>query len=618
MADENKIEVIMSIINQMSGQLQSIGNDFTKFKVSTEQNGKQIAQSTNLAVKAFLGFVGIPVTIMAVSAAIKKLSLETLGYGKEVTKLAYSLDVTNEQAQLLKRISTLLNVDMNMLETSFFKLSTELQSLREGTTDAIVKFDRFGISTQDLKNGNINLFQAFTKIVDYLGKMENAQERNTIAVDLFGKGGRQLSEVFDAAGGSFGKYLSNVKEGTKILSDAQIKMLKDTEQAYNKFWDDLMAGWREFFVDVVSIGTEAERSWTQNIGEKKITSIMTQAKGDIVILRKLLLELKEEGGLTSNPIMQKRLQEELDALKKLETPKSKTPKPPDKTDAEKAQELTNILKDKLSKAEFEAGGNTEVLRQKLEAMRKETGQTADSIKDIDAKLRDLTAAEYGQKFGEGWKVAMNHMRDASVDWGKSFIKIVDDIRGAFSDAFYSIGEMLISHTNSWKQIFRKFYQDIGGSIGRELSNAMGKNITAQLGSMVGAGSVTGAESVGAMAGIATNPITLVVAGIATLVDATNTANKRASESHKAQINYYQNMAANYREQGRILAEELAKKVMETIATAEGGRGIEDVMASSLKTTNATLKGLIAAADAMEQSAINVSKKKVKKKTLFNW
>lgn len=576
MPEENKIEVLMTIVNQMSSQLGAISADFSKFKVSTEQNGKQIAQSMNTSVKSFLGFVGLPVTIAAVGVAIWKLSKETMAYGKTVKDLAYTMDVTTEQAQLLKRMATILNVDIGVLESSFFTLSTKLEDLRQGTTDAIVKFDRFGISTEAIRDGSVSLFEAFTKIVDYLGKMENPTQRNALAVDLLGKSGKKLSDVFNEAGGNFAEYLQTVKKGVKILSEEEIKSLDETAKAYSKFWDDRMNEWRKFFVLITS--DQAIKNTANFYLEKEVNDAFLMAKGDMVVLRRRFLELQQEWKNT--PGMVAAFQTQIDELsKKPETakPKSKTQ---EKSDKEKVQEIVNALKDKLSKAEFEAGGNTDVLRRKLELLKEEYKGNADAIKDLDAKLGDLTKSDYGKKFDESWTAAMNHMRDASIDWAKTLIKIVDDIRDSFSDAFYSIGEMLVAHTGSWKQTLRSFYQSVTGSIGRGLSDALGTTVTSLFAQEQKDKTGKVIEKGGALSGVTSAiPYLAAIAAAVTLVSS-------PAQRHKEEMDRWKEKKEVNRqiedEKAKIWAKRYAEEMQKAGLTAQsvsGGLGTGPVKAS---------------------------------------
>jgi hypothetical protein len=171
---------------------------------------------------------------------------------------------------------------------------------------------------------------------------------------------------------------------------------------------------------------------------------------------------------------------------------------------------------------------------------------------------------------------MNHMRDASFDWGKSLIKIVDDIRQAFSDAFYSIGEMLINHTGSWKQTFRKFYQDIGGSVGKTMTNYMGTAVTSLFTPETKdkEGKVTPGGLLGSVGALATNPYVAAAVIAASIAIATSPSARHAEEmkrwNEKKEVNRQVEL-----EKAKIWAVEYAREMEKadlTLKSVSGGLG----------------------------------------------
>jgi len=171
-------------------------------------------------------------------------------FADEINTLAKQTGLSVEEIQKFKYASDRIDVSLETLTGSMAKLTRNMNSARDGNKATSDAFDALGISVVD-SNGKLrDNNDVFQEAIKALGEVENATERDALAMSIFGKSAQDLNPLI--LGGA---------EALKTMGDeakaAGLIMSQDTLDKANQFsdgMDELKAVSQGIFLN---IGVEA-------------------------------------------------------------------------------------------------------------------------------------------------------------------------------------------------------------------------------------------------------------------------------------------------------------------------------------------------------------------------
>jgi len=129
----------------------------------------------------------------AAAGALGLLAVRQAGVIDETGKLARSLGVGVENFQALDLVADEAGVGQEQLAKLFDKSAKAIVEAAKGSKSFNEIFKQIGVSAQDLIN--LTPDEQFIKIAEALGTIENPTIRNAAALEIFGKSGRQVTEM---------------------------------------------------------------------------------------------------------------------------------------------------------------------------------------------------------------------------------------------------------------------------------------------------------------------------------------------------------------------------------------------------------------------------------------
>jgi len=528
MADNQKtLEILLRIRDLASGELKTfqkgVGDAGKTVETSFTEAGKAVSSLRNM----FALFVGVPMTIQGIVTAVKTLTKESIYYASELKSMASSMGMTTDQVQVFRAAAIQTGTDLNLFQAAIFNLSRELDMLRSGNTESILKFRQFGITVDEVRNGSLTLYDAFGRIANRLGTVKDESKRTAVALDIFSRTGARLSDVFKEAGGDFGAFADKLRKEFSFLNSDAISQLDRTRVAYDKFIEGLKAKWRSFVVEV------AERASVGKSIEKTVESLETLHKAinktlsvpgamwsnfDYAFLAMYQDAMKlAKGGADLNTVivmMRARMdayaatgdhvakmtdverkafesaREEINLLYKSVTTVTESDKKLNdelqNTDEKlievnkSVDEINRTVKVEMADALFTAGGNWQIYRMTLEEINRiHREDFPDGIEAVNNALDQLKVQEKAYNFKESWTSAMNYATNTSINWEQTLVTGINNVRGAMSDM------MVTMITRSGEA--RKIYQEFLKSILKMITDMMAQRAVASFITMMGFG-----------------------------------------------------------------------------------------------------------------------------------
>jgi hypothetical protein len=122
-------------------------------------------------------------------------------------------------------------IEGNALTTMFTKYSKVQASAIGGNEGAAAALEKLGVSTEDLKSGNIDMYGTLIAAADAFSDMEDGAEKTALATQLFGKQGLALLPILNSGSAALEDNLAAVDKAGLTMDDKGVKSSLDFAKA---------------------------------------------------------------------------------------------------------------------------------------------------------------------------------------------------------------------------------------------------------------------------------------------------------------------------------------------------------------------------------------------------
>lgn len=179
------------------------------------QKSAELAQKTR----------GLSTAAAGALTAIGGLAYKTAQNADELNTMAKQTGFATDELQKMQYASDRIDVSLETITGAAAKMTKQLGSNED-------KFASLGVATRDV-NGNFrSTSDIFYDTVKALSQIQNETERDTAAMDIFGKSANELAGVIDDGGAA-------LKEFGQEAEDAGLIMSQDTLDSLNQVNDEI-------------------------------------------------------------------------------------------------------------------------------------------------------------------------------------------------------------------------------------------------------------------------------------------------------------------------------------------------------------------------------------------
>ncbi len=386
------LETLESQTKETTGGVEDLGKaeDTTSSKTSTFGD----VLKANLASKAIQK--GLEIT-KQIAQELAELFVEAVkdaaAYADEINTLSKTTGLGTDTLQEYGYIAKLVDVDLNTITGSLTKLKRNMDSARDGNAAAKEAFDKLGISITDTNGELRDSEDVFNDALEALREIQNPTERDAAAMDIFGKSATELNPLIETSAEDLEALKKEAHDAGAVLSKDTISSLNEVQDSMDRMglsWDALkkelgarigkailpdlekaLEIFREFqrtgdttkLVDGISRGI-------QNFSKKLIKSTPKIAKEFGKALGAVLGNAPAliSAGLELGWALLKGLLQAVPEIGR--------------------QFVKSFDLSTLKDSTFEAIGEMEALRRKIEELPKATDNLKESIGDVNAKQRE--------------------------------------------------------------------------------------------------------------------------------------------------------------------------------------------------------------------------------------
>jgi hypothetical protein len=238
---------------------------------------------------AAAGVAAVELAIKAVGAgiqAVQKLNEITLEQAK------WADDLLTRSAQTGLDTGTLQGLDyaskfldFEGIDQSLVKLTASMDKARDGADKQAQAFEALGVSVTGADGQLRDNWETFKDVIDALGKVQNATERDALANDLFGKSYSELKPLIDAGSDSLQELMDKAEESGYVLDESQVRKLGEVDDAYQEYQAQIEATKNKLAVEFAPVSTEVMGkfgTFISDVGQKFVDSGIIDSIGKLV------------------------------------------------------------------------------------------------------------------------------------------------------------------------------------------------------------------------------------------------------------------------------------------------------------------------------------------------
>lgn len=208
---KNTLKELSGEMDETEKETKELGEDMEKVGTDSKTSSEgftvmkgALADLTASAVKEAISLMKeLAQAVIEAGKALAGTTLDTSEAADEIMTLSTQTGMNISTIQELNYASELLDVSTSTVAGSMTKLLNSMNSASAGSGAAADAFTQMGISITDA-NGNLrDNEQVFWEVIDYLGTMESASERDALAMSLLGRSAQELNPLIEAGSGAF-------------------------------------------------------------------------------------------------------------------------------------------------------------------------------------------------------------------------------------------------------------------------------------------------------------------------------------------------------------------------------------------------------------------------------
>lgn len=235
------LETLESQTKETTGGVKDLGEaeDTTSSKTSTFGD----VLKANLASKAIQK--GLEIT-KKIAKELAEFFVDAVKgaaeYADEITTLSKTTGLGTETLQEYGYIAKLVDVDLNTITGSMTKLKRNMDSARDGNAATKEAFEKLGISITDANGELRDSEDVFNDALAALREIKNPTERDAAAMDIFGKSATELNPLIETSAEDLEALKKEAHDAGAVLSKDTISSLNEVQDSMDRMglsWDAL-------------------------------------------------------------------------------------------------------------------------------------------------------------------------------------------------------------------------------------------------------------------------------------------------------------------------------------------------------------------------------------------
>jgi len=161
--------------------------------------------------------------LAGVGVAIGALALKTGAYASELLSMKEATGLSMDAIQEYEQVARAAGVSGDAFLKNVSKLSTSLEDISKGSGPAAVAMDRLGISVTNSDGSLRSMDDLLPEIIGKLNGVEDVNQRNGIAADIFGKKLKDVAPILSMTSTELDAVRKSAHDTGKVMGEDALK-----------------------------------------------------------------------------------------------------------------------------------------------------------------------------------------------------------------------------------------------------------------------------------------------------------------------------------------------------------------------------------------------------------
>lgn len=198
-------------------------------------SNKQLTAILLKSAKAFADIAKVAANAFVnVAKSLTSMTNDTAEYADELLTLEKVTGISSDTLQELSYASGMLDVDLDSITTTLKKNTKAMAEAADGNMKYAEIYDMLGVNIYDANENLRSSEEVYWEVIDALGKMDNATERDAVAMELLGKSATELNPLILAGSQGMAKLAEEAHESGYVMGHEVLESFTDYQDTLDK------------------------------------------------------------------------------------------------------------------------------------------------------------------------------------------------------------------------------------------------------------------------------------------------------------------------------------------------------------------------------------------------
>lgn len=234
-----KVQRLQQQYNRTQAEINNVSRKIEENNKLMSLHGKAV-EVAGKALKAFGIAAGAAFTAAVAGAAMlskafAKIITDSAKAGDEILTMSAKTGISADQLQRYAYAADQIDVSTETITGSMTKLTRNMASAQSGSGSAAKAFKQLGIEVTKSDGSLRDRNEVFAETIDALGKIDDATNRDAVAMQIFGKSAQDLNPLILAGGDALKEMGDEAERAGIILSDSALSDLSQVNDNMARF-----------------------------------------------------------------------------------------------------------------------------------------------------------------------------------------------------------------------------------------------------------------------------------------------------------------------------------------------------------------------------------------------
>ena len=207
------------VLDDLTGKL---GINLPEGATSTLNSMVSLGGELTLLIGAFAAAAA---AVVEVEKALANLTLEQAAAAGEIQDGAMQAGLSTEAVQRDQDACDLRGVSFDTVASSQAKMIRSMADVQSGSETATATWNQLGIEVMNADGSLRDAQEVFLEVIDVLGQIENATQRDAVSMEIFGRSAQDLNPLIVQGTDAFQAFYDKASDVKDILTDVQLETL---------------------------------------------------------------------------------------------------------------------------------------------------------------------------------------------------------------------------------------------------------------------------------------------------------------------------------------------------------------------------------------------------------